>query len=63
VLIDCSGPDDELKNEDTAFVRKRDSLLQLMARNNQERVLVFCNSIPACRKVKQLFKPGLLHRS
>jgi ATP-dependent RNA helicase DDX18/HAS1 len=51
VLVDCSGPDDEEKSEETAFIRKRDMLIQSLLKAPMPRTLVFCNSIPVCRKV------------
>ncbi len=52
VLVDCSGPPDEERNEETAFVRKRDMLVQNLLKHPVSRTLVFCNSIPTCRKVE-----------
>lgn len=51
MLIDCSGPEDEEKREETAFVRKRDMMVQNLLKRPAERTLVFCNSIPNCRRV------------
>ena len=56
-LIDCSSTaddKDEVKNEDTAFERKKEILLQVLDRNiyKIEHTLIFCNTIASCRKVE-----------
>jgi ATP-dependent RNA helicase DDX18/HAS1 len=56
VLVDCSGPDDEERNEETAFIRKRDMLIQNLLRRPASRALVFCNSIPSCRRVENALR-------
>jgi ATP-dependent RNA helicase DDX18/HAS1 len=56
VLVDCSGPMEEERNEETAFVRKRDMLVQNLLKHQVRRSLVFCNSIPTCRKVENALR-------
>lgn len=101
VLVDCSGPMEEDRNEETAFVRKRvrlreddkregreglflrciptsrrrkganshknssfpssatspqDMLVQNLLKHQVRRSLVFCNSIPTCRKVENALR-------
>lgn len=56
--MDSSGLEEEVKNEETAFVRKKESLYC----NTHERVLAFCHSIPVCRKVSAS-SVVMLHRS
>lgn len=51
VLIDCSGPPDEPRNEETGMARKRDALLSQLERRMALRTLVFCNTIQGCRQV------------
>jgi superfamily II DNA/RNA helicase len=54
VLIDCSGPPDEAKNEATGQVRKREALMaQLDRRSSVMRTLIFCNTIQSCREVSE----------
>lgn len=55
VLVDCSGPEEEERREETAFVRKRDMMVQNLLKRPVDRTLVFCNSIPSCRRVRGLF--------
>ena len=50
VLIDCSGPPDEPRNEETGMARKRDALLSQLERRMALRTLVFCNTIQGCRQ-------------
>lgn len=50
VLIDCSGPPDEPRNEETGLARKRDALLSQLERRMALRTLVFCNTIQGCRQ-------------
>ncbi|CAM9380761.1 unnamed protein product [Discosporangium mesarthrocarpum] len=52
VLIDCSGPPDEPKNEATGLLRKRDAMLAQLKRRNSLRTLIFCNTIQTCRQVE-----------
>jgi ATP-dependent RNA helicase DDX18/HAS1 len=56
VLVDCSGPWEEERNEETGFVRKRDMLVQNLLKHPAPRSLVFCNSIPTCRKVENALR-------
>lgn len=51
VLIDCSGPPDEPKNEQTGLARKREALLRQLDRRKALRTLIFCNTIQGCRQV------------
>jgi hypothetical protein len=54
VLIHCSGPPDEAKNEATGQVRKREALMaQLDRRSGGMRTLIFCNTIQSCREVSE----------
>lgn len=50
VLIDCSGPPNEPRNEETGLARKRDALLSQLERRMALRTLVFCNTIQGCRQ-------------
>eukprot|EP00752_Nemacystus_decipiens_P003764 g3465.t1 len=54
VLIDCSGPPDEPRNEETGMARKRDALLSQLERRMALRTLVFCNTIQGCRQVENI---------
>lgn len=54
VLIDCSGPPDEPRNEETGMARKRDALLSQLERRMALRTLVFCNTIQGCRQASLL---------
>ncbi|CAM9184314.1 unnamed protein product [Scytosiphon promiscuus] len=54
VLIDCSGPPGEARNEETGLVRKRDALLSQLERRMALRTLVFCNTIQGCRQVENM---------
>ncbi|CAM9163271.1 unnamed protein product [Phaeothamnion confervicola] len=56
VLVDCSGPPEEAKNEATGLARKRDALLQELARRAAPRTLVFCNTIEHCREVENALR-------
>lgn len=61
VLIDCSGPPDEPRNEETGMARKRDALLSQLERRMALRTLIFCNTIQGCRQASLLCGgPGLL---
>lgn len=50
VLIDCSGPPGEPRNEESGLARKRDALLTQLERRMALRTLVFCNTIQGCRQ-------------
>lgn len=54
MLIDCSGPPDEPRNEETGMARKRDALLSQLERRMALRTLVFCNTIQGCRQASVL---------
>ncbi|CBJ31982.1 DEAD box helicase [Ectocarpus siliculosus] len=54
VLIDCSGPPGEPRNEETGLARKRDALLSQLERRMALRTLVFCNTIQGCRQVENM---------
>ncbi|CAM9119629.1 unnamed protein product, partial [Hapterophycus canaliculatus] len=54
VLIDCSGPPGEARNEETGLARKRDALLSQLERRMALRTLVFCNTIQGCRQVENM---------
>eukprot|EP00904_Undaria_pinnatifida_P001837 jgi/Undpi1/11654/HiC_scaffold_36.g13949.m1 len=56
VLIDCSGPPGEPRNEDTGMARKRDALLSQLERRMALRTLVFCNTIQGCRQVENILQ-------
>ena len=55
VLIDCSGPLGEPRNEETGMARKRDALLSQLERRMALRTLVFCNTIQGCRQASCVF--------
>lgn len=57
VLIDCSGPPDEPRNEETGMARKRDALLSQLERRMALRTLVFCNTIHGCRQASLAVDP------
>ncbi|CAM9779671.1 unnamed protein product [Ascophyllum nodosum] len=54
VLIDCSGPPGEPRNEETGMRRKREALLSQLERRKALRTLVFCNTIQGCRQVENI---------
>jgi len=56
VIIDCSGPEDEKKTEETGFAHKRNALTQLVASVKAHRTLIFCNTIENCRKVENALR-------
>ncbi|KAG5193119.1 P-loop containing nucleoside triphosphate hydrolase protein [Tribonema minus] len=57
VLVDCSGPPEEAKNEATGAARKREALMtQLTRRSGALRTLVFCNTIRSCREVENTLR-------
>ncbi|CEM01514.1 unnamed protein product [Vitrella brassicaformis CCMP3155] len=56
VLVDCSGPKDEAKNEFTAFERKRKALAGQLDKVVVPRTLIFCNSIENCRRVENALR-------
>lgn len=57
VLVDCSGPPDEIKNEETGLARKREALMsQLDRRASALRTLIFCNTIKSCREVENMLR-------
>ncbi|XP_061372417.1 DEAD-box ATP-dependent RNA helicase 50 [Gastrolobium bilobum] len=56
IIVDCSGEDGQEKTPDTAFLNKKDALLQLMEESPVPRTIVFCNKIETCRKVENSLK-------
>ena len=53
ILVDCSGPKEQVKTPATAFENKRLALLRALESSpNAERTLVFCNTIDQCRRVE-----------
>ncbi|KAL3354108.1 hypothetical protein AABB24_018655 [Solanum stoloniferum] len=56
VLVDCSGDETAEKSPDTAFLNKKNALLQLMERSPVPKTIVFCNKIDSCRKVENALK-------
>ncbi|KAL2346029.1 hypothetical protein Fmac_000029 [Flemingia macrophylla] len=56
IVVDCSGEDRQEKTPDTAFLNKKDALLQLVEESPVPRTMVFCNKIETCRKVENSLK-------
>lgn len=52
VLVDCSGEDEQNKTPDTAFLNKKDALLQIAEGTPVSKTIVFCNKIETCRRVE-----------
>eukprot|EP00850_Spirogloea_muscicola_P013785 SM000095S24999 [mRNA] locus=s95:467682:471395:+ [translate_table: standard] len=51
VLVDCSSNNEEHTPE-SAFLRKRDALLQLVDQKKVPKTIIFCNKIETCRDVE-----------
>ncbi len=45
VLVDCSGPQNEPKNENTGLKHKSEALISALEVQNMPRTLIFCNTI------------------
>ncbi|KAK4486914.1 hypothetical protein RD792_006223 [Penstemon davidsonii] len=56
ILIDCSGDDTTERSPDTAFLNKKNALLQLVEQSPVTKTIVFCNKIDTCRKVENALK-------
>ncbi|TMX04573.1 hypothetical protein EJD97_007432 [Solanum chilense] len=56
VLVDCSGDETAEKSPDTAFLNKKNALLQLVERSPVPKTIVFCNKIDSCRRVENALK-------
>ncbi|XP_059310501.1 DEAD-box ATP-dependent RNA helicase 50 isoform X1 [Lycium ferocissimum] len=56
VLVDCSGDETAEKSPDTAFLNKKNALLQLVESSPVPKTIVFCNKIDSCRKVENALK-------
>ncbi|KAL3848881.1 hypothetical protein ACJIZ3_010763 [Penstemon smallii] len=56
ILIDCSGDDTTERTPDTAFLNKKNALLQLVEQSPVTKTIVFCNKIDTCRKVENALK-------
>nr|GMD80348.1 DEAD-box ATP-dependent RNA helicase 50 [Ipomoea batatas] len=56
VLVDCSGEEGSEKTPDTAFLNKKNALLQLVEESPVPKTIVFCNKIESCRKVENALK-------
>ncbi|KAM3398306.1 DEAD-box ATP-dependent RNA helicase 50 [Capsicum galapagoense] len=56
VLVDCSGDETAEKSSDTAFLNKKNALLQLVEDSPVPKTIVFCNKIDSCRKVENALK-------
>jgi len=52
VLIDCSGPPTQQKNQETAFENKMLALLRSLEQSDASRTIIFCNTINQCRNVE-----------
>eukprot|EP00897_Mesotaenium_endlicherianum_P009827 jgi/Mesen1/8873/ME000530S08288 len=52
VLVDCSGGTD--RSPESAFIRKKDALLQLVDQQPASKSIIFCNKIETCRKVENV---------
>ncbi|CAA7017121.1 unnamed protein product [Microthlaspi erraticum] len=56
VLVDCSGDDNAEKSPETAFLNKKNALVQILEENPVAKTIIFCNKIETCRKVENIFK-------
>ncbi|PHT62273.1 hypothetical protein T459_33884 [Capsicum annuum] len=56
VLVDYSGDETTKKSPDTAFLNKKNALLQLVEDNPVPKIIIFCNKIDSCRKVENALK-------
>lgn len=56
VLLDCSGDETTERTPETAFLNKKNALLQLVEENPVTKTIVFCNKIETCRKVENVLK-------
>ncbi|KAJ8560372.1 hypothetical protein K7X08_004430 [Anisodus acutangulus] len=56
VLVDCSGDETAEKSPDTAFLNKKNALLQLVESSPVPKTIVFCNKIDSCRKVENALR-------
>lgn len=56
ILVDCSGDETAEKSPDTAFLNKKNALLQLVEDSPVPKTIVFCNKIDSCRKVENALK-------
>ncbi|GFP78809.1 dead-box ATP-dependent RNA helicase 50 [Phtheirospermum japonicum] len=56
ILIDCSGDEKAERNPDTAFLNKKNALLQIVEQRSVTKTIVFCNKIETCRKVENALK-------
>lgn len=45
IVVDCSGEDEQEKTPDTAYLNKKDALMQLVERSPVPRTIVFCNKV------------------
>ncbi|KAL3631578.1 DEAD-box ATP-dependent RNA helicase 50 [Castilleja foliolosa] len=55
-LIDCSGDEKAERTPDTAFLNKKNALLQIVEQRPVTKTIVFCNKIETCRKVENALK-------
>ncbi|KAL6536948.1 DEAD-box ATP-dependent RNA helicase 50 [Orobanche hederae] len=56
ILINCSGDEKTERTPDTAFLNKKNALLQLVEGSPVRKTIVFCNKIETCRKVENALK-------
>ncbi|RAL49168.1 hypothetical protein DM860_017198 [Cuscuta australis] len=56
ILVDCSGGDEQEKSPETAFLNKKNALLQLAEESPVPKTIVFCNKIESCRQVENALK-------
>ncbi|KAL6538280.1 DEAD-box ATP-dependent RNA helicase 50 [Orobanche gracilis] len=56
ILINCSGDEKTERTPDTAFLNKKNALLQLVEGSPVPKTIVFCNKIETCRKVENALK-------
>uniref|UniRef100_A0A1J3HT59 DEAD-box ATP-dependent RNA helicase 50 n=2 Tax=Noccaea caerulescens TaxID=107243 RepID=A0A1J3HT59_NOCCA len=56
ILVDCSGDDNAEKTPETAFLNKKNALVQILEENPVAKTIIFCNKIETCRKVENIFK-------
>lgn len=45
VLVDCSGDNGTEKTPETAFLNKKEALLQLVENNSVSKTIIFCNKV------------------
>lgn len=46
ILVDCSGDDNAEKTPETAFLNKKNALVQILEENPVPKTIIFCNKVP-----------------